>query len=393
MTSKDKFNVSRNNNTKDYATRLPLKQQNDYKDCLSCRLIGATTFGGLGAFTIYQSYTNPLMKRGYRYGLEYEHLLLNQTTEDDDKLYFTYQQQGYLGIQASTLNGTLHIRYPTNLPLLAKKIDIVFSGRSYVQWNEGTIINYAEKKYFEYTCRVYDGDELGISYLDLPFEFKIPENAHSSILPVTSKLTNHLGKAKIYYSIKAIITKEKRNEHLFKLKVPNKVVEIKCPITRFIRQQELEKQESITLTKNVNSGDYFITFNKGTFNQYDIIKISLNIKNINRNIIRNVNKAKIQINLNEYCKLKVGYKSHLVEKRLLHSVMNEELEKPYKGFGFNIEFFKEYNLYLSESKICCSVKTDLINVWHVVEIIVSLNGKKRVKFEKIISIVNAIDKI
>ncbi|CAG8498332.1 4013_t:CDS:1 [Funneliformis mosseae] len=325
---------------------------------------------------------------------EYDHLLLNQTTEDDNKLYFTYQQQGYLGIQASTLNGTLHIRYPTNLPLIAKKIDIIFSGKSYVQWNEGTIINYAEKKHFEYSCRVYDGDdELGLSYLDLPFEFKIPENAHSSILPVTSKLTNHLGKAKIYYSIKAVITKERRSELFLKFKKSNKEVEIKCPITRFIRQREIEKQESITLTKKVNSGDYSITFNKVTFNQYDIIKLSLNIKNISRKVIRNVNKAKIQINFNEYCKLKVGYKSHLVEKRLLHSVMNENLDQTYKGFGFDIELFKEYNLYLSESKVCCSVKTDLINVWHVVEIIVFLNGKKRVKFEKIINIVNAIDEI
>ncbi|CAG8494733.1 15658_t:CDS:2 [Funneliformis caledonium] len=68
MTSKDKPNL-RTNRTKGDATQLPSKPPNEYKDCLSCRLIGAATFGGLGVFTIYQSYIHSLMSRGYRCGL------------------------------------------------------------------------------------------------------------------------------------------------------------------------------------------------------------------------------------------------------------------------------------------------------------------------------------
>src|SRR2546423_4981444 len=154
---------------------------------------------------------------------DYTQLLSKQTTEDyinNDKLYFTYEQQGYFGVQQSSLNGTFHIRYPTSSPLKVERIDIVFTGTAVVQWNEGDIVNYAEKKYFEYSSCVYNGNEFeeGISYLDLPFEFKIPENIPSSILPIPSKLTNHLGKARIYYSIKAIITKGEKNRRQVGLK-------------------------------------------------------------------------------------------------------------------------------------------------------------------------------
>src|SRR4051794_11497650 len=114
---------------------------------------------------------------------DYTYLLSEQTTEDyynnNNKLYFTYKQQGYLGIQQSRINGTFHVRYPTNSPLKVEKIEIIFSGNGKVQWNEGDKINYAETKYFEYSSCVYNKNELGeegfLSYSDLPFEFMIPE--------------------------------------------------------------------------------------------------------------------------------------------------------------------------------------------------------------------------
>ncbi|GBC01256.1 hypothetical protein RclHR1_04110008 [Rhizophagus clarus] len=45
-------------------------QRKEYKDCLSCRVIGVATFWGLGTYTIYQSFVHkPKLSRGFRFGL------------------------------------------------------------------------------------------------------------------------------------------------------------------------------------------------------------------------------------------------------------------------------------------------------------------------------------
>src|SRR5581483_8424683 len=205
---------------------------------------------------------------------DYVNLLSTEDYNNNDKLYFTYKQQGYFGIQQSNLNGEFHVRYPTNSPLKVERIDIIFSGIAVVQWNEGDIVNYAEKKYFEHSLCVYNNNndlEKGLSYLDLPFKFKIPDNTPPSLLPIPSKLTNHLGKARIYYSIKAVLTKGKKNERQFKLKKSRKIVEMKCPITRYVQQKEIERQESVYLTKKFNNNECSIAFEKTRFNQNDTI--------------------------------------------------------------------------------------------------------------------------
>ncbi|RIA88735.1 hypothetical protein C1645_774275 [Glomus cerebriforme] len=328
---------------------------------------------------------------------DYTHLLLKQTTEDynnNDKLYFTYKQQGYFGIQQSKINGTFHIRYPTNSPLRAEKIDIIFSGRGMVQWNEGNRINYGEIKYFEYSSCVYNENgnefEKGLSYSDLPFEFKIPENAPSSILPIPSKLTNHLGKARIYYSIKAVITKARKR---FVLKKSKKIVEVECPIVRYVQQKETENQESVTLMKKFNDNEYSILFEKTKFNQNDNINVPLNIKfNNGKENMENLNNIKkIKISFKEYYLLKVGNKTHLVKNILSSNIINKEKLSRVDDNSFN-KYFVDCKLSLYGKRIRCSTKTELINVWHQVDIDVFLKGRKKIRlFEKIVDIVNSID--
>jgi hypothetical protein len=324
---------------------------------------------------------------------DYINLLSNQTVEDynnNDKLYFTYKQQGYFGVQRSSLNGTFHIRYPTSSPLKVERIDIVFSGMAIVQWKEGDIINYAEKKYFEYSSCVYDKNKLekGISYLDLPFEFEIPENIPSSVLPIPSKLTNHLGKARIYYSIKAVIAKEKKDGRQFRLKKSKKIIETKFPITRYVQQKEIEKQEAVTLMKKVNNNEYSIIFEKTKFGQNDIINVPLNI--IFNNGIKDLKDIKkIQISLKEFYQLKVGNKSHLIKNNLFSNIISKE-EFSRVDNSFN-EYFVNCKLNLYGKMIRCSTKTDLVNVWHQVNVKVFLKGRKKVIFKKIVDIVNTID--
>jgi hypothetical protein len=298
-----------------------------------------------------------------------------------------------LGIQQSRINGEFHVRYPRNSPLKVEKIDIIFSGNGMVKWNEGDKINYAETKYFEYSICVYDRKELGeeglLSYSDLPFEFMIPENIPSSILPIPSKLTNHLGKARIYYSIKAIITKLKKNLILKKSK---KIIEIECPITKYVQQQEIENQESIILMKKFNNNEYSILFDKIKFdpNYNNIINLPLIIIINEKENIKNINK--IQISLKENYLLKVNNKTHLIKNMLINEIINKEKIS-------RIE--KNNNKYLINCKLCLygkrirtSVKTDLINIWHQINIDISLKGRRKIRlFEKVIDIINVIDEV
>lgn len=63
MTSEKKSSVLINNEDKQ-------NQRKEYKDCLSCRIIGTATFLGLGTYTIYHSFVQkPKLSRGYRFGL------------------------------------------------------------------------------------------------------------------------------------------------------------------------------------------------------------------------------------------------------------------------------------------------------------------------------------
>ncbi|RGB26543.1 hypothetical protein C1646_770302 [Rhizophagus diaphanus] len=70
MASEKKSSVLTNNveNIKDETTLQ--NQRKEYKDCLSCRLIGVATFMGLGTYTIYHSFVHKSkLSRGYRFGL------------------------------------------------------------------------------------------------------------------------------------------------------------------------------------------------------------------------------------------------------------------------------------------------------------------------------------
>ncbi|CAB4417398.1 unnamed protein product [Rhizophagus irregularis] len=322
---------------------------------------------------------------------DYTYLLSKQTSEDDyydynnNKLYFTYKQQGCLGIQQSRINGTFHVRYPTNSPLKVEKIDIIFSGIGMVQWNEGDKINYAETKYFEYSSCVYNEEENHLlSYSDLPFEFMIPENIPSSILSIPSKLTNHLGKARIYYSIKAIITKPKNL-----LKKSKKIVEIECPITKYVQQKEIENQNSVILTKKLDNYEYSILFDKTKFDQNynNIINLPLSIE---KGILKNI--KKIQISLKENYLLKVGNKTHLIKNVLFKKVINKEKISRIENNNNNIKYLINCKLCLYGKRIRNSVETDLINIWHQVNIDISLKGRRKIRiFEKVIDIVSAIN--
>lgn len=59
------------NNVEDIKDETTLQnQRKEYKDCLSCRLIGVATFMGLGTYTLYHSFVHkPKLSRGYRFGL------------------------------------------------------------------------------------------------------------------------------------------------------------------------------------------------------------------------------------------------------------------------------------------------------------------------------------
>jgi hypothetical protein len=69
MSSEKKSGVLTNvKDTKDETTLQ--NQRKEFKDCLSCRIIGAATFCGLGTYTLYHSFNHkPKMSQGSRFGL------------------------------------------------------------------------------------------------------------------------------------------------------------------------------------------------------------------------------------------------------------------------------------------------------------------------------------
>src|ERR1043165_9666267 len=66
----------------------------------------------------------------------------NASNDSRDKIWLDFSpnkssyQQGHLGIEPSKVSGILKINYPSTKPLIAKRIELVFSGKEEIMWTE-----------------------------------------------------------------------------------------------------------------------------------------------------------------------------------------------------------------------------------------------------------------
>ncbi|CAG8800025.1 9714_t:CDS:1 [Dentiscutata erythropus] len=349
------------------------------------------------------------------------------------KAYFSYSlrdqtfQQGYLGVQPSTIQGNFHLRYKTTKPLLAYSVDIFFKGKIMVEWNDGQNVHSGFKTLLEHGVRVWSAEPIQhhepsavkttrgklmtnltpqstnydrnrmmhfgeITNLDLPFEFLIPNNALSSIIP----MNKFAAIGKVSYYIKAVISRYLPPYKFLRKSL--KIVEVRCPITRWNLPLNIPPRPT-TLTKSNDSLDCQITFRQTTFKKGSLILVPIKlIIHDQKTFIK-----KITVELKECHLLKVKRRDQIIERSVITSKASSENLSliPNTTNEYYIEMKLDMNLIDSKRPLNVSMSNDTppltrysdvdIEVTHKVIVKIYLKNARDLKFVKPISIVNAID--
>ncbi|CAG8632172.1 10863_t:CDS:2, partial [Diversispora eburnea] len=153
-----------------------------------------------------------------------------------EKLSFCYApghsqfQDGYIGINESSVSGILELNFPSDDPVHDKQIDITLKGVEYVFWTENHGKNSKTYRHKEILIcqdicvwRSHDNTYQQINELQLPFQFELPDNLPSSVKFAREE-------SKIYYSLKASM---KQESSMLKFRGSTKFIKIRCPITRY----------------------------------------------------------------------------------------------------------------------------------------------------------------
>ncbi|CAG8666227.1 717_t:CDS:1, partial [Funneliformis mosseae] len=177
----------------------------------------------------------------------------NDSNKQSNKVFLDFSpkkisyQQGYLGIEPSRVSGVLKINYPSTKPLIAKAIEIIFSGKEEIIWTEyqpnargyTTSVVHSEQDEFAREEKLIWRAEKNLkdfsekdpyeklNQLDLPFSFKLENN-----LPSSNLIEYDDGLGRIYYRIVVIIY---RKSNILKLQGKKKVIKFTIPITRYAK--------------------------------------------------------------------------------------------------------------------------------------------------------------
>jgi len=155
--------------------------------------------------------------------------------KSDSRMFFSYHpentsfQKGYLGIGATTITGTLHVRFPQAVE--AKNITLNFIGRETVEWvdlkkirAEKIIVN---KSIYLWQSSTELGHEL-ITDLDIPFEFDLPDDVIESF---------HTQIGRVQYTLRATINRKPRRK--------KNSIEVLVPLCRWTIPSEQETRPLI----------------------------------------------------------------------------------------------------------------------------------------------------
>ncbi|CAG8611285.1 14091_t:CDS:2 [Acaulospora morrowiae] len=311
-------------------------------------------------------------------------------------IHFSYSlrnptfQQGYHGIQPSFIIGTLHLKFPNRKPLKARKIEIYFKGS----------MSKANKKLFESTRNELDGE---ITELNLTFEFKIPKDSPSTVIPINSLKAQ----GEISYSIRAVITQ--RPLKFLNMEKPRcKMVEVRCPITRWSlpitatasrnNYESLNDTSPVMFTKSNKQVEGQITFGQSTFRNESLVMVPLKLVFHHSNThIRSFASGrphikKICMQLKEYQRLKVKARYYMEKRSLISSEFppSKLSSIPDAPDEFHMELKLDTSLADCKYPINSAAQTEMVDVWHKLKIKVCMNNAKDLTFEKKITLVNAI---
>ncbi|CAG8531753.1 15417_t:CDS:2 [Acaulospora colombiana] len=137
----------------------------------------------------------------------------------DPRVFFSYHpenasfQKGFLGVDVSTVSGTLHVRFPYAVEV--KNITLTFIGREIVESASSAL-----------------GRDL-ITDLDLPFNFNVPEDAIESFI-------SQFGK--VQYTLRATINRKAKKKT---------TVEVVVPLCRWSMPEESKMREESSEAQHI----------------------------------------------------------------------------------------------------------------------------------------------
>ncbi|CAI2163278.1 711_t:CDS:1 [Funneliformis geosporum] len=312
-------------------------------------------------------------------------------------------QQGCYGIEDTVLKGSFHLRYSTNSPLWASKIEMILEGKQFVTWKgvRGEVVR-GEKMLCKQTKIIWESinnEFEEIITLDLPFEFPLPNNLPATITPlnVIEYGGNIAGGVAgdgsevghITYILRAEIT---RPINIFKLRMNSKkIIDIWCRIHRW--QSPPLNDRPFKWNGNFMGIGYEVELEKTLFNYKDIINIPMKFF---VNDLTNVKIKKIYVRIKEYHKLKFNGKSNTIGGFVVaDSSFGEQMRK--SNSGKDHYYFIKMQLNLTKAnlgrKLNCSMNTEYIDIRHKLKIKITLSSSsKNIELDKEISILNVFAK-
>lgn len=323
------------------------------------------------------------------------------------KAYFTYLpnqtqfQQGYLGVQPSRICGFFHLQYSDKKPLRVERIELIFKGKVSVKWDirRGSESRTFRKsnKFIRFEKQLWSssakGDFEPITKLDLPFEFKIPEVAPTSIPFIEAEYTTN---GSINYSIKAKIHRKsvmKRSSY--------KIVEVWIFLNRYVLLPPIPNYEILPMIKKAEMFECQVTFEKTIFDiNSGVINVPINVKLLDMRVtVKNV-----ILKLKQFTRLKIENLAKINSKYVAyHEIPGNQL---FANPGSD-EFVTQMQIDLSKCKnsksfiekvghkvgiLRCSSSTMFIDIYHKVKVVINLGNATlpSVEFEKEIKICNLV---
>ncbi|CAG8482732.1 13654_t:CDS:1 [Funneliformis caledonium] len=325
----------------------------------------------------------------------------NQASE---KVWFSYVpnaskfQHGLLGINDSYVAGNLHLQFPENEPLKAKRIEVSITGTEYVHWTEQVVENAYNSSTKSYEVRtrtihyIHEHQILNrslllwqnkefyqkITNIKFPFKLPLPNN-----LPPSMNLSDGIGQ--INYEVNAKI---KRKRNFWKFKGSKKSVKCMCSITRY-RSMPVPAPTRWTEwddPKAIKRGlGYDITVDYNTFGPGNPIIINFAFK-----FFKVLKLKEVFAGLKEYHIFKASgntkfIKGYVLERKILDDQISSNLNA-------RNEWWYNLKIEVPENKVGWTTDRHNIKVYHKIKVKVRFGylGPKNINLEKLVNIENII---
>ncbi|RIA90886.1 hypothetical protein C1645_768817 [Glomus cerebriforme] len=324
------------------------------------------------------------------------------SSNDSDKISIRFSprensfQQGFLGLESSKVAGILKLNYPSTKPLIAKKIELVFSGKEEIVWTEyqpngrgftTSVVHSEQLEFTRYPITIWEAerneDDKGkdnyniIDNMELPFQFKLENN-----LPPSYTIEYNDGSGKIYYRVVVVIH---RKSNLLKLQGKKKVVKFTIPITRYGRipyKSEIFRWNSEKEKYGVN---YDVILEREIFAKGDSIIVPIKI------IINNPNVKIKSVGAGIKQSTELQNAGSLVRPRESNYLSWDEVEDYDIKLAADSknEYYIEMKMKIpNNDTVRLSINQSLIIIWHQFEVKITLEGAHDILLNREIKVVN-----